>query len=577
MKWKSNNRKSQSLLQLALFAGILLFVNILANVRIGNVALYNYLDLTEEKRFTLTNATRSLLGKLDEVVYVNVMLEGDFPAGFKRLQTATREILEDFRSESGFIEYGFEDPAPDNLSVKEINARRKQLSDEGIIPVNLRVKSKDGASEQLIYPYAVIFYKGRQHVINLLENEIPGVPKEVILNNSIGLLEYKLANAIQKLQSAQRPVVMYTTGHGELQELETADLDKNLRQFYEVGRLHLDSVVNIGTEAAALIIAKPRYAFSEKDNFKLDQYVMNGGKVLWLLDWLRVDLDSLRGREQYFPVEYPLNLGDLLFNYGARIQPNLVLDFQCSRIPLATGFAGNAPQFDYFKYPYHVVVTPNSKHPVAKNLGALNLLYPHTIDTTVVTKTPVQKTVLLTSSNNSMFQYLPMGMDFEFLRYDLQPEKFDKGPQPLAVLLEGEFPSMYENRLSAEMLANLQKLKMEYKPLSAPTRMIVVSDGDIARNKVNWRDESFSPLGYNEFEKYQFANKDFLINAIEYLLDENGVIEARGKEVKLRLLDTAKASAEKTKWQVVNIALPLVFMGLFGVIYHWRRKRKYAK
>ncbi|MBK8705670.1 MAG: Gldg family protein [Saprospiraceae bacterium] len=399
MKWKSNNRKSQSLLQLALFAGILLFVNILANVRIGNVSLYNYLDLTEEKRFTLTNATRSLLGKLDEVVYVNVMLEGDFPAGFKRVQTATREILEDFRSESGYIEYGFEDPAPDNLSVKEINARRKQLSDEGIIPVNLRVKSKDGTSEQLIYPYAVIFYKGRQHVINLLENEIPGVPKEVILNNSIGLLEYKLANAIQKLQSAQRPVVMYTAGHGELQELETADLDKNLRQFYEVGRIHLDSVVSIGTEAAALIIAKPRYAFSEKDNFKLDQYVMNGGKVLWLLDWLRVDLDSLRGREQYFPAEYPLNLGDLLFNYGVRIQPNLVLDYQCSRIPLATGFAGNAPQFDYFKYPYHVVVTPNSKHPVAKNLGALNLLYPHTIDTTVETKTPVQKTVLLTSSS----------------------------------------------------------------------------------------------------------------------------------------------------------------------------------
>lgn len=577
MNWKTNNRKSQSLLQLALFAGILLFVNILANVRIGNFALYNYLDLTEEKRFTLTNATRNLLGGLDDVVYVNVMLEGEFPAGFKRLQTATRELLEDFRAESGYIEYGFEDPAPDNLSVKEINQRRKQLSEEGIIPVNLRVKSKDGTSEQLIYPYAVIYFKGRQQIVNLLENEIPGVPKEVILNNAIGLLEYKLANAIQKLQSAQRPVLLYTTGHGELQELETADLDKNLRQFYEVGRIHLDSVVAIGQEAAALIVAKPRFAFSEKDNFKLDQYVMNGGRVLWLLDVLRVDLDSLRGREQYFPTEYNLNLADLLFNYGVRLQPNLVLDYQCSRIPLATGFAGNAPQFDYFRYPYHVVVTPNSRHPVAKNLGALNLLYPHTIDTAVVTKTPVTKTVLLHSSNNSRYQYLPIGMDFEFLRYDLQPEKFDKGPQPLALLLEGEFSSMYENRVSAEMLANLENLNMKYQSRSTPTRMIVVSDGDIARNKVNWREQSFSPLGYNDFEQYQFANKDFLINAVEYLLDENGVIEARGKEVKLRLLDTAKAAAEKTKWQVINIAAPLVFMAIFGVLYHWRRKRKYAK
>ncbi len=577
MNWKSNSRKTQSLLQLALFAGILVFVNILANVRFGNFALYNYIDLTEEKRFTLTNASRNLLDKLDDVVYVNVMLEGEFPAGFKRLQTATREILEDFRSESGYIEYGFEDPAPDNLSAKEINERRKQLSEEGIIPVNLRVKSKDGTSEQLIYPYAVIFYKGRQHIVNLLENEIPGVPKEVILNNSIGLLEYKLANAIQKLQSAQRPVIMYTTGHGELEELETADLDKNLRQFYDVGRIHLDSVVSIGQEAAALIIAKPRYAFSEKDNFKIDQYVMNGGKILWLLDWLRVDLDSLRGQNQYFPTDYPLNVGDLLFNYGVRIQPNLVLDYQCSRIPLATGFVGNAPQFDYFKYPYHVVVTPNSKHPVAKNLGALNLLYPSTIDTSVVTKTPVKKTILLNSSNNSMFQYLPIGMDFEFLRYDLQPEKFNKGPQPLAMLVEGEFPSLYENRVSSEMLANLKKINLEFKTRSAPTRMIVVSDGDIAKNKVNRRDQSYSPLGFNEFEQYQFANKDFLINAVEYLLDENGVIEARGKEVRLRLLDTAKASAEKTRWQVVNIVVPLVFMGLFGVFYHWRRKRLYAK
>jgi len=574
MKKQRNIRKIQSLVQLGLFAGILLFINVLANARIGGQAMYTYLDMTEEKRCTLTDPTVRLLEGLDEVVYVRVLLEGEFPAGFKRLQSATRDLLDDFRSVSGYVEYAFEDPGQG--TVEQINERRQQLSKDGINPVNLRVKDTEGTAEKLIYPYAIVYYKNRNIIVRLLENEVPGVPPEVTLNNSVGLLEYKISNAIQKLQLSRKPNILFTAGHGELEPMQTADLHKTLRDYYEIGRINLDSVVAVGSEASVLVIAKPTRAFSEKDKFKLDQYVMNGGKVLWILDQVRVDLDSLQGRQQYYPNEYDLGLDDLLFNYGTRIQPNLVLDMQCSRIPLATGMVGNAPQFDYFKYPYHLVVTPKSDHPIVKSLGAVNLLYPSSIDTSVVIKTGVTKTPLLESSKNTRMQYIPVEMDFEFLRYDLDPNKFDEDPQVLSLLMEGTFPSLYKNRVTESMLSGLQEMGLEYKEISEPTKMIVVSDGDVARNRVRKDGTSFSPLGYNEFERYLFANKDFMVNAIEYLLDEQGVIEARGKEVKLRLLDTVEAQENAGFWQLVNIGLPLGFLAVFGLAYNWLRRRRYA-
>lgn len=570
-----NSRRTQSLINLTLFIGIIICINILANARIGGRSFSTALDLTEDKRFTLTDASRNLLRNLDDVVYIKVLLDGEFPAGFKRLQSSTRELLDDFRGQSGFIEYDFEDPSSGSL--KEINERREQYIKEGIRPISLRVKGNDETSTQLIYPYAQIFYKGRTTNVNLLENQTPGLPQEVVLNNSVSLLEYKLSNAIQKLQSPVRPVVAFTTGHGELLPIETADLEKTLRQFYETGRIRLDSLITIPpSELAVLIVAKPRAAFSEPDKFKIDQYVMNGGKVLWLIDKLNVDLDSLRTRPKFYPQEYNLNLDDILFKYGIRIQPDLILDMQCSRIPMATGTLGNAPQFDYLRYPYHLIVAPSSNHPVVKGIRLTNFLYASTIDTTIRTKTNVQKTVLLESSKNSRLQYLPLEMDFEFLRYDLDPTKFNKPPQALAMYLEGSFPSAFENRVSEEMLEGLRQIKMDYKTESVPTRMMVVSDGDIAKNGINPQQQSYKPLGYNDFEQFQFANKDFLVNALEYLLDANGVIEARGKEVKLRLLDTVKAQAETTKWQIFNLAIPLVFLVAFGFIFNWIRRKRFA-
>lgn len=563
--------KVQTLTNLGLLVVVIVLVNILANARFGDRAMYGYIDLTEDKRFTLTQGTKQLVRELDEVVFVRVLLEGDFPAGFKRLQNSTREVLSKFRGESKLLEFEFDDPSAG--SVEEINARRKQLAEEGIRPINLRVKENQGTSEKLIYPHAIFYYKGRNIVVDLLENEVPGVPPEIILNNSIGLLEYKFANAIQKLQITAKPILIFSTGHGELEELETADLESSLRPYYDTGRLNLDSMSSVPKEVSALIIAKPRFPFSEKTKFKIDQYVMNGGKVLWMIDALRVDMDSLRTRDRYLATEYNLGLDDLLFRYGVRLKTNLVLDFQSTGIQLVTGMVGNAPQFDYFRYPYHLVALPRSNHPIVKSLNGVNLLYAGSIDT-VKTKTPVQKTILLESSRRSMLQHSPLTMDFEFMRYPLDSTKFNKPYQPLAVLLEGRFPSLYENRVSQDMLDMLEQIKRPFRAESEPTRMIVVADGDVAKNKVNLQQQSYSRLGYNEVDRFLFANKDFVINSIEYLLDDRGVVEARGKDVKLRMLDTVQAQEEKTQWRLVNIMFPLIALAGFGLGFnYWRRKR----
>ena len=563
------SRRNQDILQFFLLFGILIFFNLLANV------FYTHLDLTEEKRFTLTKPTKELLRSLDDRIYVQVLLQGDFPAGFKRLQTATREMLDDFRSVSGYIDYKFSDP--NEGSVEEINARRKSLAEDGIVPVNLRVADQGETSQKIIYPVAIFHIGNRRIPVKLLENESPSLSPDEVINNSVSLLEYKFANAIKKLVTPGKPIILFTKGHGELDELQTADLEASLQQFYETGRVALDSVQLKPENVALLIVAKPRFAFSEKDKFKIDQFVMNGGKMLWLVDRLNADLDSMRTTGQFVPADYPLNIEDLLFKYGIRIQPDLVVDLECTKIPLRVGQLGNAPQYDLFDWYYHPAVLPNSNHPVVKNLDRVELKFCSSIDT-IRTKTPLKKTILLASSPYSRLQFSPISLNFDIMRYEPDPSKFNKGKQPVAVLMEGIFPSNYENRVSESMVEGLHQIGQDYKSQSVANRMIVVSDGDVAANTI--RDpstKSYWPLGFNRFEKTTYANKELMLNAIEYLIDASGVIEARTKEVKLRLLDNVKAKSEQSYWQTLNLGIPLLLLALFGWLFMWLRKRRYGK
>lgn len=564
----TSNKRTQSLIRIGLFLGIVILLNILGN------AVYTHFDLTEDKRFTLTEPTVELLEELDDVVYVRILLEGEFPAGFKRLQRATLEMLNDFRKRSSFIEFEFEDPNEGGIDV--VNRRREEMAKEGITPTMFRLKDVEGTTEKLIYPYAIFYYRGRNIAVNLLENQ-RGLNQDVVLNNSVSLLEYKFANAIQKLQQPSKPILAFTTGRGELTELQTRDLLGTLQPYYEVGRFNLDSAYQIPQQIELLMVAKPRGGFTDRDKFILDQYVMNGGRILWMLDRLNAELDSMATQRNFIPLEYPLNLDDLLFRYGVRLEPNLVLDLQCSKIPQVIGMQGGNPQIELFDWYYHPVVLPQSNHPIVKGLDNVNLFFPNRIDT-VKTKTDIQKTVLLSSSQYSREQYSPVRLNFEILRYDPDPSKFNKPNIPLAVLLEGEFTSLYENRVTEGMLAGLKQIGAEYKSQSPLNRMIVISDGDLAANVINDRQTgAVMPLGYNRYDRRQYGNKDFLLNCIEYLLDGGGVIEARGKEIKLRLLDAVRAEEQKSLWQFVNLGIPLVLLMGFALLFNYLRRKRYTK
>lgn len=559
-----NKKKIQALTNLLLVIGIAIFVNILANF------FYGQADLTEEKRFTLTEPTKKLLHDLDDVVYVQVLFGGDFPAGIKRLQKEVEEMLEDFRSESGYIEYEFVNPYDGDT--EEVNGRIEELKKDGIVPVNLRIVDVDGTKEVFGYPYAIFNYGGRIFPVDFLENT-PGVSPDENINNSVRLLEYKFSQAISKLQQYQRQNILVTRGHGELVKEQTLDIERTLEQFYNVDTINLAHVTHLPVEEVSLlIIAKPRAPFSEKEKFVIDQYVMNGGKVMWLVDKMNVGLDSMRRRD-YIPQEYPLNLEDQWFKYGFRVNSDLVLDLENTKIPQVIDAQGSMDLFPWF---YHLKVTPRSDHPIVKGINPVNLFFPSSIDT-VRTKTDVKKTVLLTSSDYTRLQLPPVRLNFEILRYDPDPSKFNKGPLPLAVLLEGQFPSLYENRVTDGMAASLNELGLEPQYISQPTRMLVVSDGDVIKNWPRSRSGQLPPLGLNIYERQLYANKPFLVNAVEYLLDDAGVIAARSKEVKLRLLDTVRARAEGGFWQLLNLVLPLVFLGIFGIVFNWWRRKRYAQ
>lgn len=540
----------------------------------------SHIDLTQEKRFTLTEPTKKELKNVHDAVFVRVLLDGHFPAGFKRLQTAVRDMLNEYHGINPLVEYKFEDPdiAGDDAEKKK---KFEEFAQQGLVPMRLRLVDNDQKTEQYIFPYAIVNYRNNQTVVRLLENEVPGQNPEIAINNSVSLLEYKLSNAIQKLLSNQRPNIVFTEGHDELSPEETYDLESSLRQFYNTGRFNLDSVTQIPfkdtlSRVDILIVAKPKKPFSEKQKFLLDQYIMQGGKVIWLIDVLNADLQSMQQTGRMIPTDYNLNLNDQFFKYGFRLNPNIIADMECARIPLKVGQVGGTPQMDLFQWFYYPIVSPKSNHPIVKSLDRVWLQFPSNIDT-IKTKTNVRKTVLLSSSAHSRLQYVPSEINFEMLRYTPEPEKFNNGLQSVAVILEGIFPSLFENRVNEQQLQVLQKLGQTFRSQSVPTKMLVVSDGDIARNDIDAQKNTSMPLGYNKVERYKFANKDFLLNAVEYMLDDNGIIAARSKDVRLRLLDAPRAKAEINFWRFFNIGIPLLLLVLAGIFFTWRRRINWGK
>lgn len=562
------NNKNKAILGLV---AVLLFLGMLNFVAQN---FYKRLDLTAEKRYTLSPSTKALLNGLEDYVYIKIYLEGDFPAGFKRLQRSTKELLDEFKAVSGKrIEYEFIDPT----AIKDMEDRKKAydfLVQSGIEPTNLQVKGGEGVAQKIIFPGALVSYRGKAAAVQLLENQI-GFGPEQVLNNSIELLEYKFANQIKKLIQRRNPKIAFTQGHGEPGEAALSDMVKTLQaQRYDVEVVDVSQQLSLADKYNVLIVTQPTQRFEEVDKYKIDQFIMHGGSVLWLIDPMNVNLDSLRGKPAYFAKPRDLNLDDMLFRYGVRLNTDLVNDMRCGKIPLVVGSVGGAPQTQLFPWYYKPLVTSDNLHSISRNLDAVAFNFCSTIDT--VKNKEVRKTILLNTSQYSKALMAPVRVHFSQVKLQPDPRAFPQSHLPLAVLLEGAFESVFKNRLAEQTMKVIDSLEeFSFKGKTDFGKMIVIGDGDIIQSQVNAQGNVY-PLGFDIYTEQTFANKDFLLNCIEYLLDENQLIETRNKEIRLRLLDPQKTQTEKTYWQVLNLVLPLLIILIFGLIYFFWRKRKYA-
>ena len=563
------NRRD-AVLTLGLVFTILLLLNVVSRY------YYFRLDLTAEKRYSISKPSKKLAADLKDVVTVKVYLDGDLNAGFTRLKESTRNLLNEYRAYGGKnIEFQFIDP----MAVQNLDERKALMTDliqRGLSPTNLTTKSKTDSKQQLIFPGAIVTYGGREMPVQLLENQIGFSPQQ-ILNNSEILLEYKFSNAIKKLTQYRSPRVVFIQGHGELTNLETADIQNTLLSLqYEVKDFDLHNNYQIPAKIDVAVIAKPRVAFDEKDKYKIDQFIMHGGKVLWLVDGTTAAMDSLKTSPTgQFAQGNDFNLDDMLFKYGVRVNTDVVQDINlCNPIPLIVGQMGNAPQTEMFPWYYFPLLISDNNHAIVRNLDPVAGFFVSTIDT--VKNPGVNKTILLHTTDNAKAQLAPTRIHFGILQNKPNPAYYNQPKLPVAVLMEGEFESAYKNRLSPEFLAASDTVEnLKFVEQSPKSKMIVIADGDIIRNEVR-NDSSAYPLGYYMYTKQQFANKDFILNCIEYLIDDSGILETRNKEVKLRMLNTVKAEDEKLKWQLINIALPILFIILSGLTFGYYRKRKYA-
>ena len=547
---------------------LLVLVNWLASVYHARI------DLTNEKRFTLSAATKKILRNLDDQVEVKVFLKGDFPSGFKKLANNTQETLEEFQeASSGKLKYNF--VSPDELMDDTEVKWGDTLSAMGLYPINLKSQLKKGEQQQLVYPVALLRYKEKVLPVKLY-NGIPNIGRQEI-NSAEALMEFQLADGIYKLSGRQKPMIAYSIGNGEPQDARTYDLVENvLRADYDLKLVNINKAPVIDDTFKLMMIVKPAQPFTDIEKLRIDQYIMRGGKLLMFIDALNAEMDSLRIKNEVIAYDRGLGLTDLLFKYGARINNDLVMDLQSDKLPFDVN--GNG-QFEFLSWNYFPVFISKSDHAINKNLGFVSGRFVNSIDT--VEAAGISKTVLLSSSANARSISAPALISGSENVNAPEDEKFKTPDIPVAVLLDGKFTSMFKNRLSQELNDSLEKYGEVFQPQNiSGNKMILVSDGDIVLNSVA-RNEPL-PMGMNPFTvgsqyEFSFANRDFLTNCLDFLINQSGLAEAKAKDYSLMLLDSKKLEAQKLNWQLLNIAAPVFLVILFALLFQWLRKRKYSK
>ena len=545
------------------------------------------IDLTQDKKHSISKETKQILTDLEDVVFIKIYLSGDFPTEFKHLQSELLNLLTSFKSIAGDnFDYEVIDPNNTKDESEKIDLF-KQLVKDGLTPTDIEIRSTSSKSSQIIFPGALIYYKDRQQAVNFLKNSVTKQAGENI-NASIENLEYEFIAAIHHLAKNNIEKIAFLEGNGELTDKEVYDLTESVLQdndklsyHYTIERFNIKEfeIDSSKMEAdiskqilslnsyKALIIAKPTISFNMLEKFIIDQYIMNGGKILWLIDGVNATMDSLQKANSFIALKNDLNLDDQLFKYGVRINPNLIEDLRSTQIPIVTGYSNNMPQQSYFPWPYYPLLFSEINHPISKGLDAIKCDFASSIDTIQNT---IKKTILLTSSKQSRINPTPAKISLGILQNPPPIESFNKSQLPIAVLLEGEFESVFKNRILPKQQS------IDFKDKSKPTQMIVVADGDVARNSVSNNGDIY-PLGYDRFINYTYpGNKKFVMNAIHYLCDDVGLTQLKSKEIKLRLLDKEKIASNMFLIQFINIIFPLLLLLIATLLFLNFKKRKYA-
>ena len=548
---------------------VLLCVNWLSGV------IYKRYDLTQDGRFTLSEAAKNTISTVNSPIIIDVFLKGNFPPEFKKLQSETKQLLDEFKAYNPNIKYEFIDPLEGEENPELIRSQLQQL---GLTTAQIEVRENGKISTELVYPWALAYFNEKTVKIPLLKNQL-GTTSEERINNSIQNLEYAFADGFNKLVQPKKRNVGVIKGNGELEDRYIADFFTTLKEYYYIAPFTLDSAavsplktLKALNEFDLIVIAQPTEGFSDSEKYILDQYTMSGGASLWLIDGSNQEIDPESGKT--FASRLDLNLSDLFFKYGIRINSNLVKDVISAPIVLASG-TENESQYNRYPWFYYPLSASENKHPIITNIEAVKFEYASSMDTL---SNSVKKTVLLGSSRLSKLVGLPNEISFDneipknlkILDEGPSQKEFSAGEIPLAVLLEGEFTSGFKNRIKPIKLTD----DLKNRDLSKATKMVVISDGDIIKNQLQGNRPL--ELGFDRMTQSFYGNKEFLLNTVNYLLDDNGLINIRTKEIAVPFLDTQKTIDERTKWQLINLLLPLGLLAVFGYGFNFYRKRKYT-
>lgn len=529
------------------------------------------IDLTSEKRFTLSENTKQLLSDLDKPVYFEIYLDGELPHGFNKLKKATIDLIEEFESYADVeIAYNFIDVSAE-LNPGLRKKALQELTDRGLKPTSIQESTRDGSVKQKIIVPGLFVHDGKKETpVNLLKS-VSGLSADQNLNHSIESLEYELSMAIRLLYQSKVKEVAFFTGQGELSEYEVADFTASLLQHYKVSRATAHELTKDLKRFACLVVAQPRYEFSKKAKYALDQYIMNGGKVMWLIDEVVASMDSISAKGMSMAFYKPLNLEDQLFKYGVRINPDLVMDVQSQLIPVQSAASGQNAKYVPAPWYYSPLLAPPSNHPITRKLNMVRVEFANSIDK-VGQDANLKHTILLASSEYTRLEKVPTPIRLDIVGQKMEAKDFPDGSKVISVLIEGIFPSVFKNRIWEGID------RSTYKSESIPGKMIVISDGDIIKNRVRGvgGNMQMEALGYDRYSRKTYGNRNFLLNCVDYLCDDEGWMNLRSREVKLRLLDKTKIREHRLFYQIFNLGLPIVLLLIFAVFWHFIRKRKYC-